>query len=207
MVDVLLAVTGAIHTASATCIKTLDQWEVTVTWVEPDTSKDETMARKLQEKEFDGSGGAVRGDRGGDHVDGGTGCGDHGAISASLIQARNMWQEQTDAKFAHKIEQEQKDHEVALNLQAHFKGGHDSARAIRGGSAGHHGGAVRAGGHSHRGSVGHRGGAMWNEKQYQKNTQEEASYKIALQLLADDNGGRGGEIVDPNILALRRLPL
>jgi hypothetical protein len=199
MERVLMAVTNANYTASATCINVLGQWKVTVTWIEPNTSKDEIMARYLQKKEFDGRGGAVCGG----HVDGGTGCGDHCAISASLTLAREMWQQQTD-------------YEVALKLQAHFDGGRDCASAGSGrngasavcgsavigsgvhshrGSAGHHGGAVRAGGHSHRGSVGHHGGAMWNCIQFQKNTQEEADYKLALQLLAEDDGcgdGSGG---------------
>jgi hypothetical protein len=48
-----------------------------------------------------------------------------------------------------------------------------------------------------------------------KIAQEQADYEVALTLQADLDGGRGrgrgrgggGEIVDPNILALRRLPL
>lgn len=120
------------------------------------------------------------------------------SIPTSLTRARQMWQLHTDAELARKIAQEQTDSEVAG----------------RGGGA----------------------GAMWTKDWRQKFAQEEADYKLAIQLLADDNGGRGGsadgrgrggggaggrggaghrgggggrgdEIVDPNILALRRLPL
>jgi hypothetical protein len=89
-------VTGANNTATVTCTCHQGQWDVTMTWVEPYTSKDKAIARALQKKENAcGRGGAGANGRGG--VGGG---------------ASAMWTTEERLKYA----QEVADHNLALQL-------------------------------------------------------------------------------------------
>lgn len=114
MERVLYSVTGANNTATVTCTEIPGQWEVTVMWVEPDTSKDEAIARAPQKENACGCGGAGRG------------AGGRGGGSA-------MWTKEQYKKY----EQQEADYRLALQL-ANDEG--------RGGANGRGGGRAFCGG-------------------------------------------------------------
>lgn len=115
MEKVVQTVTGANNTATVTCKENQGQWEVTVTWVEPDTSKDEAIARALQEKENAcGRGGAGRG--AGANGRGGSGRGGAGRGGGGGVGT--MWTEEQRLKY----EQEEADYKFAMQLQVDNEG-------------------------------------------------------------------------------------
>lgn len=128
-------VTGANNTATVTCTCHQGQWDVTVTWVEPDTSKDKAIARALQEQE--------------------NACGRGGAGHGAGANGHGIWTTEERAMY----EQLEADYKFAMQLQADDKGRGGASRGGRAGR-GHHGGAVHGGASRGGASRGGGGGAV-----------------------------------------------